>query len=51
MEYYIVRQSGGGAVLAARLQWKDSPTLERDVDRIARSVQVTAPVTLPRPVK
>jgi len=51
MEYYIIRQSAGGAVLAARLQAEESPALERDVERIARSVQVTAPVSLPRPVK
>ena len=51
MEYYIVRQPAGGAVLAARLLPKELPALERDVERIARSVQVTAAVTLPRPVK
>jgi hypothetical protein len=51
MEYYIVRQTGGGAVLAARFQSKDSPSLERDVERIARSVQVTAPASPLRPVK
>jgi hypothetical protein len=51
MDYYIVRQSAGGAVLAARLQAKESPALERDVERIARSVQVTPPISLPRPVK
>jgi hypothetical protein len=51
MEYYIVRQPAGGAILAARLQPTELPALGRDVERIARSVQVTAPVSLPRPVK
>lgn len=51
MEYYIVRQTAGGAVLAARLSPTEISALGRDVERIARSVQVTAPVTLPRPVK
>ena len=51
MDYYIVRQTGGGAVLAARIQAKDSPALERDVERIARSVQVTTPASPLRPVK
>jgi hypothetical protein len=51
MEYYIVRQPAGGAILAARLQPTELPALWRDVERIARSVQVTAPVSLPRPVK
>src|SRR5262245_31381251 len=38
MEYYIVRQSGGGAVLAARLQPKDLPELVRDVERVGGGV-------------
>jgi hypothetical protein len=51
MEYYIVRQPAGGAVVAARLLPKELPALAPDVERIARSVQVTAPVSLPRAVK
>jgi hypothetical protein len=51
MEYYVVRQPAGGVVLAARLLPDDLAALQRDVDRIARSVRVTTPVGLPRPVK
>ena len=50
-EYYVVKQQAGGAVLAARLLAADQAALQRDVERIARSVQVSAPVPLPRPVK
>jgi hypothetical protein len=42
MDYYIVRQPAGGATLAARLQQTDLANLQKDVERIARSVQVRA---------
>src|SRR5439155_16006967 len=43
MDYFVVRQRAGGAVLAARLLPTDLATLQRDVERIARSVRVAAP--------
>jgi hypothetical protein len=49
LEYYVVRQPAGGATLAARLAPTDRAALERDVERIARSVRVAAGA-LPRPV-
>jgi hypothetical protein len=49
LEYYLVRQPAGGALLAARLVLKDQAALQRDVERIARSVRMTA-VSLPKPV-
>ncbi|MFO0808427.1 MAG: hypothetical protein U0746_07375 [Gemmataceae bacterium] len=42
LEYYIARQPAGGATLAVRLTSTDLAVLERDVERIARSVRVEA---------
>jgi hypothetical protein len=39
MDYYVVRQPPGGATLAARLLPADLAGLQKDVERIARSVQ------------
>jgi hypothetical protein len=41
MDYYVLRQSGGGATLAARLLPKDLAALRREVEGIARSLTVT----------
>jgi hypothetical protein len=38
MDYYISRQSSGGATLAARLTPADMATVRQDVERIARSL-------------
>lgn len=40
LDYYIARQPTGGATLAARLTPTDLAALQRDVERIARSVRV-----------
>jgi hypothetical protein len=41
MDYFVIRQQAGGVTIAARLLPGDLPALRRDVERIARSVQVT----------
>jgi hypothetical protein len=41
MDYYVTRQTGGGATLAARLTMSDLSELRKEVDRIARSVVIT----------
>jgi hypothetical protein len=41
MDYYVTRQASGGATLAARLLPNDLATLQREVERIARSVVIT----------
>jgi hypothetical protein len=41
MDYYVTRQSNGGATIAARLPPRDAAALQKDVERIARSVAVT----------
>jgi hypothetical protein len=41
MDYYVTRQTGGGATLAARLTMSDLAELRKEVDRIARSVVIT----------
>jgi hypothetical protein len=41
MDYYVTRQQGGGATLAARLMPGDLANLRKEVDRIARSVVIT----------
>jgi len=41
MMYFIIRQQLGGATLAARLQPADLAELQKDVERIARSVTIT----------
>jgi hypothetical protein len=43
MDYYIVRQAQGGATLAARLLPANAAEMRKDVERIARSVTITAP--------
>ena len=40
MEYYVLRQPAGGALVAARLLPKDLATVRADVERIVRSVVV-----------
>ena len=44
MLYYVLRQQNGGASLAARLAPADLAELQKDVERIARSVTITAPL-------
>lgn len=44
MDYYVIRQANGGATVAARLLPADLATLQREVERIARSVTITAKV-------
>jgi hypothetical protein len=41
MDYYVVRQEKGGATLAARLLTRDQAELRPEVERIARSVEIT----------
>lgn len=41
MDYYVMRQQPGGATLAARLLPADRVNLQKDVERIARSVVIT----------
>ena len=41
MDYFVIHQPSGGATIAARLLPGDLPGLQRDVQRIARSVQIT----------
>jgi hypothetical protein len=40
MDYYVIRQPAAGATVAARLLTRDLSTLQKEVERIARSVQV-----------
>ena len=42
MDYYIVRQAQGGATLAARLLPANAGETRKDVERIARSLVITA---------
>ena len=42
LDYYIVRQPQGGATVAARLLPSDLANLQRDVQRVIGSLQVTA---------
>lgn len=42
---YVARQSHGGATLAGRLLTADQANLRKEVERIARSVTVTRPIT------
>ncbi len=41
MDYYVTRQAGGGATVAARLMRGELEELRKEVDRIARSVVIT----------
>jgi len=43
MDYYVARQTQGGATLAARLLPDDLANLKKDVERIARSLTITFP--------
>ncbi|MBM4072234.1 MAG: hypothetical protein FJ271_25400 [Planctomycetes bacterium] len=43
LEYFVLRQAQGGVTIAARLLTRDLADLQRDVQRIARSMQVTRP--------
>jgi hypothetical protein len=45
MDYYVARQANGGATLAARLlTGKELEALQKEVERIAKSVTITAPL-------
>jgi hypothetical protein len=45
MDYYVARQANGGATLAARLlPGKELEALQKEVERIAKSVTITAPL-------
>ena len=53
LDYYVVRQPGGAATLAARLMpTADLPAVQRDAERIARTVKFIAArsIALPIPV-
>jgi hypothetical protein len=41
MDYYVVRRATGGVTLAARLLPTDLPALQKEVERVARSLSVT----------
>ncbi len=41
IQYYVARQANGGATMAARLLPRDAAELQREVERIARSVTIT----------
>lgn len=41
LEYYVLRQPLGGGTLAARLLPQDLLALQREVLRIARSIEIT----------
>jgi hypothetical protein len=43
LDYYVIRQGSGGATLAARLLPSDLAALQREVERIARSVAIQKP--------
>lgn len=43
MDYYVARQSAGGATLAARLPPGDRETVRLEVEKLARSVGVSKP--------
>jgi hypothetical protein len=48
MDYYVTRQTGGGATLAARLTTSDLADLRKEVDRIARSIVITRKIEAKR---
>jgi hypothetical protein len=41
LEYAVVGQPEGGATVAARLPWADREELQRDVDRVLRTLSIT----------
>jgi hypothetical protein len=41
MDYYVTRQAGGGATLAARLPPRELATVRKEVAQLARSVVIT----------
>jgi hypothetical protein len=43
MDYYVTRQSAGGATLAARLVPADRQTARREVEKLARSIVLSKP--------
>jgi hypothetical protein len=45
LDYYVTRQRDGGATLAARLSAGDQAGLQKDLERIARSLTVTRRIT------
>jgi hypothetical protein len=45
MDYYVTRQSLGGATLAARLPRREAAALRKDVAALARSVVITRRLT------
>lgn len=47
LDYYVTSQTGGGVTLAARLLPNELAELRREVDRTARSVEVTRRITVP----
>jgi hypothetical protein len=47
LQYFLIRQNAGGAVLTANLQAADLATARQEVERIARSVVVMAPAKSP----
>src|SRR5262249_44987558 len=55
MEHYMSRHQAGGALVAARLIPKDATTIGPEVERIVKSIVVTAgaqlPVAVPPPAK
>jgi hypothetical protein len=42
LQYFLIRQPTGGAVLTANLQQSDLTALQQDVERIARSIVITS---------
>jgi hypothetical protein len=48
LDYYVTRQNGGGATIAARLLPTDLSALRREIDRIARSVEILKKITIDR---
>ena len=43
MDYYLVLQAAGGATLAARIPLAEPTAMQREVERIARSVTISQP--------
>lgn len=49
LEYYILRQDKGGAIIAARLAGDEMASLRKDVERMVRSLKVSVPEPKPAP--